>query len=271
MTSRLGGTPASSSLRLLVGTVFVDASEMQRQWFDLQWRFLSKTTRNFDHVTVMSDGSVPLAFSDRSKILPAVVTADSNIAHSNGLGLLLEHFRSRTAEYDYFLFLDSDAFPVRPGWLEFLSQKLEGRYDVAVAIRPENLESRLHASILVAKREALPHLSFEVASAGIDLAGADEVDVVIPAYQSEKRRRAFPLLRSNAVNIHPLLCGLYYDLFYHNGCGSRPVAIRAESYWQHTAASAGDVMRWREHLMDDPDRFISWLRSAPLPAGEVDR
>lgn len=270
MTSALGGTPASSSPRLLVGTVFIDASELQKQWFDLQWRFLSKTTKNFDHVTVMSDGSVPSAFADRSEIIPSGAAAGSNIAHSHGLRLLLEHFRARAAEYDYFLFLDSDAFPIRPGWLEFLSQKLEERYDIAVALRPENLETRLHASILVAKREALPHLSFEVAAVGMDLAGADEVDVVVPAYQFERRARAFPLLRSNAVNVHPLLCGLYYDLFYHNGCGSRPVAIRADSYWQHLPPDTGDVVSWREDLMEDPDRFISRLRTAPLPVNEVD-
>jgi hypothetical protein len=253
---------------LLVGTVFIDASEWQQQWFDLQWRFLSGTTRNFDHVTVMSDGSQPSQFADRSTILSSGSASTSNIAHSHGLRLLLEHFRSRASEYDYFLFIDSDAFPVQPGWLEFLSLKIGGRYDIAVAMRPENLENRLHASILVAKREALQHLSFEVTTVGMDLAGAEETDVTIPVYQSERRARAFPLLRSNVVNLHPLLCGLYYDLFYHNGCGSRPVAIRAESYWRHMAVDTGNVMKWREQLMKRPDRFISRLRS--LPADEVD-
>jgi RimJ/RimL family protein N-acetyltransferase len=83
----MNSTSISASPRVLVGTVFIDGSELQRQWFDLQWRFLSNTTKNFDHVTVMSDRSVP-AFSDRSKIIMAEVTSTSNVAHTHGLRLV---------------------------------------------------------------------------------------------------------------------------------------------------------------------------------------
>ncbi len=93
--------------RLLVGTVFIDASPVQQQWFDLQLRFLARTTGPLDHVTFMSDGSNPEVFSGRSKILRSDQSAlTSHVAHVYGLERLLAYFRSHADEYDYFLFLD---------------------------------------------------------------------------------------------------------------------------------------------------------------------
>lgn len=249
------------ALRLLVGTIFVDASELQRKWFDLQLQFLSKTTAHFEHATVMSDSSTPAAFWDRTEILQSDRDDRvSNVAHVYGLERLLAYFRSRAEEFDYFLFLDSDAFPVRSGWLDILDRRLNGRYEIAAALRPENLETRLHASIVLAKREALPHLSFEVGEAGRDLAWNVESDVLIRAYQFERREKAFPLLRSNRFSLHPLLCGIYYDLFYHNDCGSgRAFIMRAQSYWNHMEDERCDPLPWIEELISDPATFISRL------------
>jgi hypothetical protein len=258
--------PLAGSKRLLIGTVFIDASELQRKWFDIQWRFLTKTTANFYHVTFMSDGSQPVEFSDRTFIIPSDKPDNiSHHAHVYGLERLLEYFRSRADDYDYFLFLDSDAFPIRPGWLELLSRRMTDGFEIAAAIRPENLETRLHSSILLAKREALPHLSFEVGDAGIDLVGTIEKDVIIPAYQSHRRNKAFPLLRSNRFSLHPLLCGIYYHVFYHNGCGSgREFKMRGQSYWNHMCDEKTDPLPWIENLMADPEQFLSRLASQRL-------
>jgi hypothetical protein len=261
--THLRGEP-NAPARLLVGTVFIDASPVQQQWFNLQLRFLTHTTGALDHVTFMSDGSNPGAFSTRSKILSSDRAGlTSHFAHVYGLEQLLGYFRSRADDYDYFLFLDSDAFPVRPRWLAILGERMWAGppYEIAVALRPENLETRLHACVLLASRAALSHLSFEVALVGSDLAGKPEEDVVIPAYQGERRHRAFPLLRSNRFSLHPLLCGIYYDLFYHNGCGSgRQFSMRGQRYWNHMADEQIDPGLWIDELMMDPDKFVARLR-----------
>ena len=254
--------------RLLVGTVFLDASPAQQRWFDLQQRYLSRTTGRFDHVTFMSDGSDPEVFSGRTKILRSDQPAKtSHFAHVYGLERLLGYFRSCADQYDYFLFLDSDAFPVRAQWLDILAERMRSgpAYEIAVALRPENLEVRLHASVLLASREALAHLDFGVALVGSDLVGNPEQDVAMSAYQGERRHRAFPLLRSNRVNLHPLLCGIYYDLFYHNGCGSgRQFVMRAQEYWNHMVDEQVDPEIWIGELMNDPDAFISQLKDKTI-------
>lgn len=264
--------------KLLVGATFADDSPQQRRWLDLQLRYLAATTADYDHVAVVTSGLTNDHFSRATTTLvPDDTTLHASEAHVNALNLLLELFRSRAGHYENFLFLDGDAFPFRVRWLGSLLYRMEAQqqfddggaslpkqkgreYEVAVALRCENLETRLHASVLFAKACALPHLGFAIGPVGDDLAGQPELDIHIPSYQFERRGLAFPLLRSNQHNVHPLACGVYYDLFYHHCCGSgRWFNLRAKEYYDRVLRPCERLDAFTAALMDDPEEFVNGL------------
>lgn len=252
--------PPRANKTLCVGTVFMNDDQLQRQWYDLQMRFIRATTKHsYDHVVYCSDVKTSTFKNGGSTLIsdPDGKRLRQSSAHSFGLNSLLKYFQSVRQHYDYFLFIDSDAFPCRKGWLDVLTPRLK-KHEIAIALRPENLEQRLHSSILLARRSALDHLSFQVAGQNMnDLAGGHENDLTCPVYQVERRTKAFPLLRSNQKELHPLLCGIYYDLFYHNGCGTgRNFNMRARGYWGHMTTQQPPIEKWMEQLFASPGQFI---------------
>lgn len=236
---------------LLVGSLFIDDSPEQQKWLELQLEWLKSTTDNFDHVVRLTEPSESF-----SKITNVIV--GKNQDHYSGIRRLLQFFKDNQDYYENFLFIDSDAFPVRENWLGILEKKMDTQ-EIAAIVRSENLEQRLHASVLFTKKAGLNKLEFPLIKKPIlDLMGGPDNDVRISPYQIEERDKAFPLLRSNKTEVHPLLCGIYYDLFYHHGCGSRVFFMRAIPYWDHVVVDT-DVQEFTDKLMDNPKNFIKGL------------
>ncbi len=246
--------------KLLVGSIFMSTDEIMCRWLDLQLRYLNATTKDFEHVSFVTDCSSNEYFTSRTTLIPGPLGADvDSYSHLRGLMVMLHYFRRRRQQYEYFLFLDMDAFPIRKHWLDIMESKMND-YEIALPIRCENLETRLHSSVLLAKAVALDHLWFDVSTVGKDMMGNQETDVHVTRYQEERRDRVFPLLRSNQYNRHPLLFGIYYDLFYHNSCGTgRRFNMRARPYWEHMTPQDADVMGPTEELFSDPNAFIGKL------------
>jgi hypothetical protein len=267
--------------KLIVGSVFADDSPIQQKWLDIQLLFLAHTTSDFDHVVVLSDGVSNDYFQQKTKvIIPEDTSLKGSDAHCNGLNLLLNHFQNNADNYENFLFLDADAFPIKQNWLPALLRKMEPierndsltgavlpvspkwrDYDVASVLRSENLETRLHASVFFAKKKALSNITFKVGHVGNDLFGNIEHDVHIPIYQNELRHLALPLIRTNKNNVHPLACGIYYDMFYHHACGSgREFHMRASGhYLTNIVPGILNVSIFTDQLMASPCNFIKTL------------
>lgn len=260
--------------KLLVGSVFASDDPIQRKWLDLQLKFLAATTSDFDHVAVVMEKPATRYFFDRTQVI--VPGPGEEHPHLRGLRTLLSRFQMFGDQYEGFLFLDSDAFPVKRDWQRWLDWKMRPtyiyddagfalcqqtkQYEIAVILRPENFETRLHASVLFARPESLERLSFEYGHGGTDLLGNNEGDIHIPVYQTDRRRYALPLLRSNRMNVHPLACGIYYDMFYHHCCGSgRPMEYRSKKYWEQFVQIPGGMTRFTTELFTDPSRFVSNL------------
>jgi hypothetical protein len=250
--------------RVLIGSVFANDSPEQARWLALQLAYIRSTTCDFHHVVFLpsSDRLRSRFFMENTKFLPNLgkQRITSHHAHALGLQELLRYFKDHRRDYSMFLFIDSDAFPIRKNWLDLLCERMTPPIEIAIAIRPENIEQRLHSSILLATRQALDNLSWEVGRAGVDLVGRNERDVIVPFYQHSHRERVFTLVRSNQYNIHPLLCGIYYDMFYHHGCGSgREFKVRSQRYWAHAVDEDIDVAALTEQLMNDPVVFVNRL------------
>lgn len=254
---------------ILVGSVY-GPTPRNLEWFHLQNKFLKATVPTFDHISYMN-AAHPKPFRRLStEIVGHCANPEhkSNIAHADALNCLLDVFRKRQKDYQFFLILDSDAFPIRKDWFSTLTERMNNwghrkhqhKRILATAIRHENLEHRLHASVLFCRKEALEHLHFEIAPTLTDVAGGHERDVWMGDYfqQPANRKLVLPLLRSNKVNVHPVWSGVYYDMFYHHGGGSRAAKGRAHIYHDHYANRPNHPARFSD-LMRDPCEYISEL------------
>jgi len=244
---------------LAVASIFAISSPLQLRWFSLQTQFLEATTHNFDHFIYLQKGD-SLLFKGKTRIIPKKVRTTFD-PHIHGLRCIMEFFRTHQ-NYRNFLIIDSDAFPIKLGWQSILLKKMQetnGR-SVTVILRPENLESRLHASVLLFRREVINSVAFTKAKfGGPDVLGQQEFDVCIPRLQ-KSRKNVFVLLRSNRVNVHPLFCGIYYDMFYHHGNGAGGhKEFRGDAYWSMIAKPPWQGDKFANRLFRHPKEFITEL------------
>lgn len=240
---------------LLVGSVFAGDDPLQRQWLDLQLQFFKETTDFFDHAVVLYGGPSDY-FSERTEVITPDRNPLDNRGHIYGLQILKKLFQSRRNQYEGFLFIDSDAFPIKKGWQAHLIDQMNETV-VAPVLRTENLETRLHASVLYVKPEALDKVGFHM-FLGTDLVGNEERDVGIEHFETH-RKEVFTLVRSNQYNIHPVMCGVYYDMFYHHGLGSitRGYDLRSQHYWGFLGDP--DLKELLDSLMVAPREFVDKL------------
>ena len=174
-----------------------------------------------------------------------------DVRHGRALDRLLQQV---PAETEYVVTLDTDSFPIRDGWLENVLGRLqEGaslvgvwRDEMAPEIRPY-----VHPSCLAARRETLLEL-------GINFAREDGQDVGqnITSAVLERGGGISRLRRSNARNLHFLLAGIYGDLVYHHGAGSRHA-----SFWTSDDAQADEAARiaLRDAAFRDLETFVALL------------
>lgn len=275
--------------RLLVGSVYASSEQRQREWFELQSEYLSKTTSDYDHVVVVNHPDTS-AFDDHVKVVYKLDSDPTRIhgsqLHLDALNELHKYFLSVQDDYDCFLFLDNDAFPIRKNWEPLLANKmssgqLTGRADrvkeIAVILRPEICEFRWHASVLYATKEGLRNLEFifspmhYLAGMGKDLLGNIEDDIHINYQATQVRDSVLPLVRTNQYNLHPVAFGIYYDMFYHHTFGSEhgvktnstPFdSLRNVGKYGYGDFYANKDYPYREiyaELMTDPVSFIAKL------------
>ena len=226
----------------------------------MQLRYLKATTRTeFDHISVLQDGD-PDSFSNESEVVLSSRGGGGSVAHMRGLKLLKDHFMRVKDEYEFFLFLDMDAFPIKNNWLSLLDDRLAGQWDLATILRPENLECRFHSSVIFCRLKALEKLDWKIGEVGHDLKGGKENDLHILPYQEELSTRVLPLLKSNKHLVHPLLCSVYWDMFYHHSCGSgRKFRMRSSQYWGHMMPKETPPAAFIDEIMADSNTFIKKL------------
>lgn len=150
--------------------------------------------------------------------------------HPEKLNDLAEAIAAEADPDDLIVFLDGDAFPIRPigAWLlELLSQA-----PIAAVRRDENAG------------DIQPHPCFCVSTVGFwrtiggdwrpgpwrTADGRHASDVGGKLLENLRQRASTwrPILRSNSVNLHPVLYGIYERRIYHHGAGFRPPIARAD-------------------------------------------
>jgi hypothetical protein len=222
--------------RILVGSVY-GAAPRNPQWYRLQRFFLDQGDDAYELAVFLNsvDASVvpgATIVGATQALRPAV---KGIVQHRDGLCALMDHFYARP-EYDGYLILDSDAFPIVPNWRTRLEARMRAHDGLpvrwmAAPVRTENLDLFAHpsacyfsaAGLAAARGIGVP--LWRIASRTNLLGMAFEELGLDPAFAGGEPR-VLPLLRSNAVNPHPVLAAVYGDVFYHHGAGSRP-AVRS--------------------------------------------
>ncbi len=133
-------------------------------------------------------------------------------------------------------------------------------------IRTDNLDITPHPCALFIKGQYIKeHLFFfrRPSVAGIFNFIGEEVHDIGTGFKTRVNNKQvfYPLMRSNFLNVHPMLAAIYGDTFYHHGAGSRMPWFRSTNYWQRLIPEHYRYgLNAYDMLMEDPDRFIDQLR-----------
>ena len=155
--------------------------------------------------------------------------ADLEGTHAEKLNALAAVVLEQSDPDDRLVFLDGDAFPVRPiaGWID----DVLGSYPLAAVRRDENLG------------DIQPHPCFTFTTGGFwaDLGGdwreggtwtlatgeeTTDVGGTLLHQLADNGHRWLPVLRTNVHNPEPLCFGVYGHRVYHHGAGFRPPVTR---------------------------------------------
>jgi hypothetical protein len=249
-----------------------DVEEARRfPWIKLCLERLERRTEPSSYDVLVWDNSF---FPEQLEILEAsprvsVFSAGEgkDVRHGRALDLLL---REVPAETEYVVTLDTDSFPIRDGWLENLIGRLEEGAWIAGVWRDEmapRIAPYVHPSCLAARRDMLLELDVDFARKPgvhrVDV-GQNITNAVLAAGGKLSRLR-----RSNARNMHFLMAGIYGDLVYHHGAGSRHA-----SFWTSFDTDADEAVRiaLRDAAFADLDGLIDFLAgNGPLeePSDEL--
>lgn len=243
---------------LHVMTVYYGLSERNSVWLDLQQKFLRKHTKVPYRFSVFMNGCHSHLFNGID-----VVGVEPYQSHHQMGRNHLECLKKAAAHFDesckYFLILDSDCFPIMDNWHQVLERKMTGRgFNMAAPFRFENLDMFPHPCAMFMNRQGMQDLKLSLTQPNDSILGGMPKDPTCT-------NKCFPLVRSNRVNVHPLAAGVYYDMFYHHGAGSRNSLFRITDvleYWDYPDHSEW-VNRAYDLLVEDPEGFLATLMANP--------
>lgn len=150
---------------------------------------------------------------------------------SESIGLILDNFViDNLKEGDKVLTLDSDAFPIAP-ISKFLNEKLKD-YPIVSCQEPMwewDMSYKIpHPMFMVFKAEHILHNNLSHYLRNIIKDKNNNWWGGVLGWMSENNYNYYPMVRSNKVNMHDLYFGIYEDLIYHHGAGSRRMIARTD-------------------------------------------
>jgi hypothetical protein len=233
--------------KLLIGSVFCPC-DRNAEWLRLQLKFLKATTDDFVHAVFLNNVTAQL-FKE------SIVIGSGNHDHPYGLNQLVGYARSM--DYENLLLLDSDCFPIEQDWHNKLIAGMDKKH-VAAPVRPENLDSFAHPCAYFIKREAFNKVRFQKGRIK-NILGEEFEDC------HSNINDFFPLLRTNAINLHPIMYAVYWNLFYHHGAGSRAKTFRSIGRYLPYDSNTNEIERQSfKRLSKEPEAFIDELRGSKL-------
>jgi len=154
--------------------------------------------------------------------------ADLEGTHAAKLNQLAAIIAQDSAPSDILIFLDGDAFPIRP-LAQWLSDTT-GAFPLAAIRRDENLgDCQPHPSFCATTVGFWQDIAgdWEPGGTWINTAGREVVDTGgnLLVTLSQRGIEWLPLLRTNTYNPHPVWFGIYDHLVYHHGAGFQATRV----------------------------------------------
>jgi len=268
--------------KILVASIY-SPSDRNPAWRDLKLRFLDQTLgeRNYDHMAWLNRVSPDLFAGTRTMVVPGSQGETAPDEHLAALRGILGHFVELRNRYEHFMVTDSDVFPFRARWLDTVlammrkrswrrpgdlvpSGRLPERL-VAAIVQTDHLNVYFHPSAVLIQGAALradPTCVEFRAEVQRNILGMEFQEVV-----AASKVPVLPLVRTNSLNAHPLVAGVYGDVIYRHGGGSEELFTRVleSGYFDHMiprsdhAALADQLF---EALVRDPEKVLEQLVGA---------
>ncbi len=248
------------------------------KWIDAQLHYLARYIdvpyRVFASLNELDDPTASERFH---------FAADLEGGHAAKLNQLADIIADTSTPSDILIFLDGDAFPIRP-LTPWVSDTLR-RVELAAVRRDENLgDCQPHPSFCVTTVGFWQDVQGDWRAGGtwINEAGREVADIGGNLLYNLRDRGIdwLPLLRTNTYNPHPVWFGVYDHRIYHHGGGFQATKVERVDWAgrYQEKANAGRSLRptedspslglLRTQLAADP---AAWQRLRPRHAGRLTR
>jgi hypothetical protein len=214
----------------------------------------------------ITDDIVKRFLESNSHILYMEANPEEELGHPHAVPLQRLYSHARQFNPKYIITMDSDAHPIRKGWLEELTGRLGAdcvisgvwRDELKKAIKPYVHPSCLCTSVAFIEDKGL---RFDGTISGPEDSRQDTLsDFTLKA--ESLGLGYYKLERSNKNNFHRIMGGIYGDFIYHHGAGTR----RNIGFWDEANTRRDRERNKRlsrlalEYLFLDYDNYIGWLR-----------
>lgn len=196
------------------------------------------------------------------------VFPDESHLHADRLQKLYD--QARSAGYQIIVTMDTDAHPLRAGWLRTLTEAVEAGAVLAgvwYEEQPDTLEPYIHPSCLMTTTRFVERNRLRFDKIGEDRHGCLRDTLChFTTCALENQSSVHRLYRSNRNEFHHTIGGIYGDLIYHHGGGSRR-NIRGRKVLGQLDLNEDRIIQQNLLLSDRAaqamaqgyDRYIAWL------------
>ncbi len=191
---------------------------------------------------------------------PIKKEGECSIEHANSLQMLYDAALRDNPEF--IVTMDTDAHPLKGGWLKHLISRLDSETVLAGVWRDElegAINPYIHPSCFCTTVEFINKsgLRFDEIPSGTEK--VYDTLSIFTEWAQTRGKDIYKLRRSNRNNFHFLMGGIYGDIIYHHSGGSRGRI----GFWGTKKRFTQNKMICvflKKLLFKDYERYIGWLR-----------
>lgn len=190
---------------------------------------------------------------------------DEKLKHKHAVPLQRLYELSLKDHPKYIVTLDTDAFPIRSGWLEKMIHQLENGCALAGVWRDElkeKIKPYVHASCLCTTVDFIEKYKLRFDAIPKKSNVRHDTLSTFTDKALELGLNIYKLKRSNVNQFHPIIGGIYGGAIYHHGAGSRKYV----HFWNEKYNIKSDYKNNRVRdittslLFQYPNEYLSWLK-----------